>query len=71
MGYDLDYKQKIFPGMSDNEVSEVIGKIVQVAREEASNGKKIQITEESLNEYGIEGLDPNYLHMIQISTEQI
>ncbi|WP_422485432.1 hypothetical protein [Gudongella sp. DL1XJH-153] len=71
VGYDLDYKDKIFPGMSDDEVSKVIGKIVKAAREEASNGKKYEITEESLNELGIKGLDPNYLHMIQISAEQI
>ncbi len=71
VGYDLDYKDKIFPEMSDDEVSKVIGKIVQAAREEASKDKKFQITEESLNEYGIGGLDPDYLHMIQITTEQI
>lgn len=69
VGYDLDYKDKIFPDMTDEEVSVVIGKIVKAAKAEASKGKQFKITEGSLNEYEIEGLNPDYLYMIEIYAE--
>lgn len=66
IGYDLDYKDKIFPGMSDKEVSAVIGRILDAARVEADKGENFQMTEDLLKEYGIEGLDPEYIHMLNI-----
>ena len=69
LGYDLDYKDKIFPNMTDEEVSVVIGKIIQAAKSEANKGKKFKVTEESLKDNDIKGLNTDYLHMIKISTE--
>ena len=69
LGYDLDYKDKIFTNMTDEEVSVVIGKIVKAAKTEASKGKQFKITEESLNEYEIKGLNPDYLYRIEIYAE--
>jgi hypothetical protein len=66
IGYDLDYKDRIFPGMSDEEVSAVISKILDAARQEADKGKNFQLTEDLLKEYGIEGLDPVYMDMLNI-----
>lgn len=69
IGYNLEYKSKIFPNMTDLEIDEVIDKIMIVAGERAKEGKKFKITEEELEKLGITGLDPHYLDMIKISTE--
>jgi hypothetical protein len=69
IGYNLEYKSKIFPNMTDSEIDEVINKIIIAASERAKEGKKFKVTEEELEKLGITGLDPHYLDMIKISTE--
>ncbi|MCR3955268.1 MAG: YobA family protein [Gudongella sp.] len=66
IGYDLDYKDRIFPGMSDKEVSAAISRILDAARLETDKGEVFQLTEEIAEEYGIEGLDPEYMNMLDI-----
>lgn len=67
--YDLEYKDKIFPDMTDLEIEEVIGRISIAAAEKVKKGEKFKVTEEELEELHITGLDPQYLDMIKISTE--
>ncbi|MEY8417487.1 hypothetical protein AAK964_14490 [Tissierella praeacuta] len=69
IGYNLEYKSKIFPNMTDLEIDEIINKITIAASERTKEGKKFKITEEELEKLGITGLDPYYLDMIKISTE--
>lgn len=69
IGYDLDYKEKIFPNMTEEEIQEAIDKIMRAAREKAGKGEKFKITEEELEKLNITGLDPQYLDKIKISTE--
>jgi hypothetical protein len=66
IGYDLDYKDKIFPGMSDKEVSAVISRILDAVRLETDKGEVFQLTEEIAEEYGIQGLDPEYMDLLEI-----
>lgn len=67
--YDAEYKDDIFPNMTDLEIEEVIAKISLAAKERAKEGEKFKVTEEELKELGITGLDPQYLDKIEISTE--
>lgn len=69
IGYDLEYKDKIFPNMTESEIEEVIEKIIVAAKEKANKGETFKITEEELERLGIKGLDPKYLDKIKISTE--
>ncbi|MDY0236563.1 MAG: hypothetical protein RBR71_11060 [Gudongella sp.] len=69
IGYNLEYKDKIFPDMTDLEIQVVIGKISSAAAEKAKKGEKFKVTKEELEELQITGLDPRYLDMIKISTE--
>ena len=69
IGYNLEYKGKIFPNMTDSEIDEVINKITIAAGKRAKDGKRFKVNEEELKELGITGLNPDYLHMIKISTE--
>lgn len=69
IGYDLEYKDKIFPNMTELEIEEVIEKITVAAREKANEGEIFKITEEELERLDIEGLDPKYLDKMKISTE--
>lgn len=67
--YELEYKDKIFPDMTDLEIEEAIGKISSAAGKRAKKGEKFKVTEEGLDKLHIIGLDPQYLDMIKISTE--
>ena len=69
IGYDLEYKDKIFPNMTESEIEEVIEKIIVAAKEKANKGETFKITEEELERLGIKGLDPQYLDKMKISTE--
>ena len=42
IGYELEYKDKIFPNMTDLEIEEVIGRISIAAAEKAKKRRKIQ-----------------------------
>lgn len=66
IGYDLDYKDKIFPEMPDKEVSAVLSRILDAARLETDKGEVFQLTEEIAEEYGIQGLDPEYMDLLEI-----
>lgn len=39
---------------------------LEAARQEADKGEELQLTEDILNKYGIEGLDPDYMDMLEI-----
>lgn len=67
--YDSEYKDKIFPDMTDLEIEEVISRISIAAAEKAKQGEQFKVTEEELDELKITGLNPQYLDMIKISTE--
>lgn len=69
IGYNLEYKDKIFLDMTDLEIAEAIDKITDAAKIKAKKGKRFKITEEELEKLDIKGLDPQYLNMIKISTE--
>jgi hypothetical protein len=64
--YNLEYKGKIFPNMTDSEIDEVFDKIITIAHKKAKEGEEIKVTEEELRELGITGLNPDYLDMIEI-----
>lgn len=66
IGYDLDYKDKIFPEMTDKEVSAVLSRILDAVRLETDKGEVFQLTEEIAEEYGIQGLDPEYMDLLEI-----
>ena len=69
IGYNLEYKHKIFPDISDEEIDEITAKILDEAKSRARKGELFKVTEDELEKLGITGLDPSYLHMIKISTE--
>lgn len=70
IGYDLKYREKLFPYMTDLEIQEILGGILVAAIEKTSKGEKFEVTEEGLEILGIKGLDPQYLDVIKISTGQ-
>lgn len=69
IGYDSEYKEKLFPNMTDVEIQDILGRIIAAAAEKTFKGEKFEITEEELEILGIKGLDTQYLNMIKISTE--
>ncbi len=70
IGYDLKYRENLFPNMTDIEIGDILGEILATAIQRTSNGEKFEVTEEELEILGIKGLDPQYLDVIKISTGQ-
>lgn len=70
IGYDLKYREKLFPNMTDIEIKDILARILATAIQRTSNGEKFEVTEEELEILGIKGLDPQYLDVIKISTGQ-
>lgn len=68
ISYDLEYKEKLFPNMTDLEIQDILGRIIAVAGK-TFQGEKFEVTEEELEILGIKGLDPKYFDKILISTE--
>lgn len=70
IGYDLKYREKIFPNMTDIEIGEILDEVLIAAIQKTAKGEKFEVTEEQLETLGINGLDPQYIDMIKISTGQ-
>lgn len=51
IGYDLEYKEKLFPNMTDVEIEEILGRIIVAVAEKTFKGEKFEITEEELEVY--------------------
>lgn len=65
MTYDYDEKnetdQDYFPGKTDEEIDEIINKIMEYAKETAKKGKEVKLSPEVMDELGIDSYNKDKL----------